>query len=390
MAQEKSTMEITRLGAARIRASHLKAAVATCTRAVEDLFFRRYLHVSRGGPETQTLGLSQRCMDQVNRVFQDVANCTGDTATASREILEQCYGQAVDVCRTLNRDDYYCYRYNLPIEYFPIPRAQWIEYWINQLRNKPHGPTLFNPFKKNLARVRHLTDVPRYLFRAFDESSSGLSNSHVVASQQSISSSAIDRELSKVDLLSKWLVEAAIMLYEHLEEKDCFGVCGSDNNLMSWSSSLLHVVQYAIWRSHHHAAHARQIPQVRICAVDTRKFPVGQFARDRHLILLNQDIQIHKDLQEFFNFRLNRREYDNGEFLSQGELNYAGRSCVFTLDQLLNGGLHDLYPELSEETEKWTGRTLRLRSKWSRIQYYISSMRFWEIHLHFWRSRLQI
>ena len=33
---------------------------------------------------------------------------------------------------------------------------------------------------------------------------------------------------------------------------------------------------------------------------------------------------------------------DNGEYLSQGEVHHTGRSCVFSLDQLVQAGLHDL------------------------------------------------
>ncbi|KAM7203237.1 hypothetical protein V8F33_002228, partial [Rhypophila sp. PSN 637] len=155
---------------------------------------------------------------------------------------------------------------------------------------------------------------------------------------------------SKIDLLSRSPADAARMLYKHLA-KDCFGACSSEDNLMSWGSSLPHVVQYAIWRSHQHANHTLR---VRICAIDTREFPQGQFARDLDLIRI-YDLR----MRNFFNFRLNLSEYDNGEFLSQGELNHAGRSCVFTLDQLLNGGLHDLYPELSEDPGiyTWNNRT---------------------------------
>ncbi|KAK4215770.1 hypothetical protein QBC37DRAFT_457898 [Rhypophila decipiens] len=334
--------EITRLSAARARAGHLQAAVATFTRVAEELFVELHHHISRGGPETKTTDRGQRFHEQVKGNTLHVANSTGDTMIALREILEQCYGQAVEAS---------------------IPWAQWIGFWNNWLRNIPHGPTLFIPPEKCFVGGFHLTEVPRYLFRAFDESSSGLSNDHVVASQQSISSFHFQREQSKVDLFSRSPADAARILYTHLNKKDCFGVCSSEDNLMSWSSSLPHVVQYAIWRSHHHAS---QTPQVRICAIDTREFPRGQFARDLDLIrIYHETTQSDPDMRKFFDFRLTRMDYDNGEFLSQGELNHAGRSCIFTLDQLLNGGMHDLYPELSEESEKWTSRTVKLRSKWS-------------------------
>lgn len=59
---------------------------------------------------------------------------------------------------------------------------------------------------------------------------------------------------------------------------------------------------------------------------------------------------------------------NNGEYLSQGLVNHSGRSCVLSLDMLVEAGLYSLYPELSKETYSWTKRVLELREAWSTEQ----------------------
>jgi hypothetical protein len=48
-------------------------------------------------------------------------------------------------------------------------------------------------------------------------------------------------------------------------------------------------------------------------------------------------------------------------------VHHGGRSCVFSLSQLIQAGLHDLYPDLAEESgmKSWTNRVKVLRSRWS-------------------------
>lgn len=112
----------------------------------------------------------------------------------------------------------------------------------------------------------------------------------------------------------------------------------------------------------------RNSDEVKICAVDTRKFPMGQFARDKSLIqayicMVKSD----PEKKSFSDFRLGRTEYDNGEYLSQGLLHHDTRSCVTSLHQLQLAGLYKLYPELAEPGAQraWTNRVRDLRSLWS-------------------------
>ena len=134
---------------------------------------------------------------------------------------------------------------------------------------------------------------------------------------------------------------------------------------MSWSSSLIFVIRYAIWRCHHGG---RGPAEVQLCAVDTTKFPHGQFARDMSLIRAYREApELDEEMQSFFDFRLRDTYYDNGEYLSQGALHHAGRSSVVTLAQLIKAGLHDLYPEFADRSamSPWTKRVGVLRSLWS-------------------------
>lgn len=73
------------------------------------------------------------------------------------------------------------------------------------------------------------------------------------------------------------------------------------------------------------------------------------------------------EISGFFHFRLNRNDYYNGEYLSQGRLDHAGRSCMMSLEQLVHAGLYQLYPEFNDEAGRnvWTNRVRELRSNWA-------------------------
>ncbi|KAF5591993.1 uncharacterized protein FSUBG_10297 [Fusarium subglutinans] len=247
-------------------------------------------------------------------------------------------------------------------------RNQWTDFWIRALNKCHSGPTLFHPRSILSSAGDWLPSkyVPRYLFRVYDSKSSGLNSETVFASEYSILSYRYPE--SKVDLLSLDDTTASGMLFHHLERKNCFGSSGFQkgalrDNLVSWTSSLMNAIQYAIWRSH--VGHT-PTSDVRICAVDTRKFPRGQFARDALLLLS----YAHPKSDWF---RLKNREFDNGEYISQGTINHAGRSVVFSLEDLVAFGLYELYPEFAEHSSAttWTSRVLELRTSWSdRCQTY--------------------
>jgi hypothetical protein len=57
----------------------------------------------------------------------------------------------------------------------------------------------------------------------------------------------------------------------------------------------------------------------------------------------------------------------NGENLSQGTVNHKERSCVLSLQNLIDAGLCVSYPELDDFEGRygWTNRVLALRSMWA-------------------------
>jgi hypothetical protein len=62
-----------------------------------------------------------------------------------------------------------------------------------------------------------------------------------------------------------------------------------------------------------------------------------------------------------------RRDYYNGEHLSQGTINHRGRSSVFSLQNLIDFGLCELYPKFGdlEGRKGWPHRVRALRSMWA-------------------------
>jgi hypothetical protein len=154
-------------------------------------------------------------------------------------------------------------------------RRSWVDFWIGALHNAPNGPTLFYP-PLSLHSESFDLGVPRYLFRTFDAASSGRNDEKVIAS---IANRDSRQESNRVDILTREKKHAAQMLHMHLE-KDCFGGVRQDD-LMSWTSSLLNAIQYAVWRAHVCNRHPSRIS---ICAIDTSKFLLGQFVRDVSLL----------------------------------------------------------------------------------------------------------
>lgn len=115
-----------------------------------------------------------------------------------------------------------------------------------------------------------------------------------------------------VDILAMEQDQAANMLGMHLDSR-CPGKSHSDN-LISWTSSLLFAIQYAIFRGWRDS---RSPSEVMICVIETAKFPQAQFARDTWLIEAHQsESSTNLAAQDFFRFRLERDEYYNREYLS--------------------------------------------------------------------------
>ncbi|KAF7953046.1 hypothetical protein EAE96_006267 [Botrytis aclada] len=241
----------------------------------------------------------------------------------------------------------------------------WVKFWVLILGRCPNGTTLFYPPASHEIELQMLetADIPHYLFRTFDTVSSGKNDNSVVASLASVYKSPRD---SRIDLLSLSADKAIDMMHTHLK-KSLRGGEHTDN-LVSWTSSLLFAIQYAIWRRRKFSCSAANI---QICAVDTRRFPRGQFAPDMWLLQAYRTAaKKGGDAEKFFRFRLEYEEFQNGEFLSQGSVHHGGRSCVVSLEKLQESGLYNLYPEFAEKEGMnwWSKRVLALRGLWLKEQ----------------------
>ncbi|KAF4993921.1 hypothetical protein FDECE_13272 [Fusarium decemcellulare] len=384
----------------RRRANELADAVKTLRDATEESIVHR-LAVLGGQRDARTKRLMSYFKEPIKVIVRSVLDESNDEASILWKIVEECYNEAVRPSGTLKCVNYYdslrglARPYALGFDREKLHAHQnrlivdedyaedwrrilrknpdseitareqeerdWISLWVRAVSRCPDGPTLFYP--PAASNVAQSIDSPfknaaRYLFRAFDRKSSGTNNDDVVASTMSKSERG-------TDILSLATHDAAKMLLGHLNKGPFNGL--ARDNLMSWSSSLMFVIQYAIWRSQ-----VGKLPpsEVRICAIDTTKFPNGQFVRDMVLLKAYQDAELNEGQKSFLRFRLGRADYDNGEYLSQGLVNHGGRSSTFSLQDLVDAGLYELYPELedAESRQYWTNRVKSLRRSWDTEQ----------------------
>lgn len=281
------------------------------------------------------------------------------------KVAEECYHEATRPSGELNPDEYLV---NSKWQEKENKKEYWIKFWISSVCNCPGGPTLFQPpenFALNHFVKRPPEHMPRYLFRVWDDNSKGGNTEDVIAS---VLSQHDEANRHTIDVFSRDHQEASEMLHHHLDK----GLSNTQqtNNLVSWSSSLIFVIQYANWRFCN--PWFDQPGEIHICAVDTSKFPRGQFARDKWLLNWFSNAKLSDEETNFRNLRLNRTEYDNGEYLSQGKLHIKGRSCTLSVQGLTNAGLWDLYPAFNvddaEPTDpvrkEWTKYVKHLRQAW--------------------------
>ncbi|KAL2819575.1 hypothetical protein BDW59DRAFT_151364 [Aspergillus cavernicola] len=139
-------------------------------------------------------------------------------------------------------------------------------------------------------------------------------------------------------------VKAVALLLDHLlwqrgHEDGC--------TLMSWTSSLLFALQYALYR---HSKDGDDLSQIYLIILDTRAFPEGTFIQDMEVMRAFQGTDGR--LQKFVEFR--ESEYYFGEYLTQGRLNIQGRCVCASVQQMIEFGLFDLQPALADESQwKW-------------------------------------
>lgn len=376
--------DVATLSSLRRKAKALATAVQTATSALEGYVLTYIMSLATRDKDLQCL--MTHLQRDLKEIVRKVLDATTDDEIALQRVLEESYSQSVSKSGRLHSDRYFAfsdavfevhYEYeeslaidgsSAKVEDMQQERTtrtahknrvnrSWIRLWVDALAKCPGGATLFWPLADNDSG-NHLPATPQYLFRAFDSKSTGKSDDTVVASAASM---YMGPGYSATDILSLERNERSSKLLAHLN-KSCYHGDG-DDNFMSWSSSFLFVIQYAIWRCHQ----GDLLPaSVHICVLDTTKFPWGQFAKDTWLMkACRNEFNWNPDLENLL--RLRQTSYDNGEYLSQGTVYHKHRSCVVSLKALVDAGLFELYPELDEPhgRRKWTNRVKELRSYWA-------------------------
>jgi hypothetical protein len=137
-------------------------------------------------------------------------------------------------------------------------------------------------------------------------------------------------------------------------------------NLVSWSSSLLFVLQYGLYRQHQDEQGGKEtnLSQIHLLVIDTRQFPKGTFIQDLKAIEAFRDHNI--ELKNFENLRLQAAlgVYYFGEYLSQGRLDISGRCSQTSMQQLVDREhLYELCPMLrSSDRNQWAKAVVMIRS----------------------------
>jgi hypothetical protein len=229
----------------------------------------------------------------------------------------------------------------------------WIQLWIDLIQ-RHEEPTLWRlSAPQDSIRVESPL-VPTYLFRVYDANSEGINRKDVIASGASINTSHDSRQ----DLLSIEGSDSARRLDRHLDWKS-----REASNLISWTSSLLSAIQCAKCRRDYHKWTANRVS---ICVVDTRKFSPDQFrAVDWLIARLEGKADDPQLLSKHTAWK--GSGYDNGEYLSQGVMYLQGRSCTTSLQDLVDSGLYNIYPEFEGPSKRWATEVRELRS---RLAYY--------------------
>ncbi|EXF79335.1 hypothetical protein CFIO01_02070 [Colletotrichum fioriniae PJ7] len=221
-----------------------------------------------------------------------------------------------------------------------------------------NGYVRFTPGSSHSDATLALKKIPRYLFRVHAPSTAGETSLESVVSRAALCGHAG----AGCDIFSMPPGEAAEMLNCHLR-----GWARDGDNLMSWTSSLLFALQYALYRSILPKGGRLEDPSdIWIYILDTRLLPEGSFIPDVALL----DTFTGKDAARTYNLskmRYLRREtsYNFGEYLCQGKLPIEGVCSSASLQSIIDHGLFRLCPELGLPNEhlELAKRVRRLRAQ---------------------------
>ncbi|KAF5700186.1 hypothetical protein FMUND_14429 [Fusarium mundagurra] len=235
----------------------------------------------------------------------------------------------------------------------------------NQLQNLSVVDPECLPFRPtgNFERRHETFDaVPRYLFRVFTPKSQGKTDESWAKSMDA----RYEVADSRVDIFARANKKrTAEMLYRHLRWWK-----GPDDNLVSWTSSLLFALVY-IFYLHANARDGSTFGNIHLCVVDTSSFPEAVFIRDMDLIRAYRSFDSR--LWNFEGLRCNRRNgfagyYYFGEYLSQGALKIEGKCQIVPARDIILRGLYDVRPEFAkfenwepQQSPPWADAVIELR-----------------------------
>lgn len=203
--------------------------------------------------------------------------------------------------------------------------------------------------------------VPRYLFRVFSRKSAGHTSETVVRSKAACSQDEKMKESARTCLFRKDKALARDMVLRHLMwcPKD-------DDNLVSWTSSILFAIVYMFY---HHIHYGIATEDVYICIIDTKKFAEKTFICDMDLIDHFRQ-ECDKDWEYLYSLRSGK--YYFGEYLSQGSRVVEDKCVVVPAAHLFQQGLfgiHDGFSQLKGQMQqgsrtKWASIVCDYRDKW--------------------------
>lgn len=207
---------------------------------------------------------------------------------------------------------------------------------LDSLNFEPPDHLPFSPTEDKQWLLQTSGDIPRYLFRVFSPRSQGLTDTSWTKSM----GARWDEEDCTVDIFSKPDYQVADMLHRHLR----WWRDRSDDNLVSWTSSLLFALQY-IFHLHIKKSNTSSFEDICLCVLDTTGFVPGVFLRDMDLIQVYQPY--NNELKDWAHLRRMKHKhlsgsYYFGEYLSQGALKIEGACQIVSARTIIDNGLYEL------------------------------------------------
>lgn len=203
------------------------------------------------------------------------------------------------------------------------------------------GALPFSPRQHTRWSDLELQPVPRFLFRVYTPKSDGITNEHQASSRDA----AAGKQTSNKDVFSTSKLETtATQIADHLWWRRW----PRDDNLVSWSSSMLFLIPYIFYR-HRDSCDGSPLDNIRLLVVDTEEFPAQTFIRDSDLIAAfkKSDSREDKSLRSVADQRSDTNCYF-GEYLSQGSLRISGKCSTVSAQIMIDKGLLDLHSVFGE------------------------------------------